>query len=576
VKAKIQKIVGFHKTATFKKGRFSRANLAVVVIIFVAIGSYILLSTHAATLPGDIDNDGTVGTTDLSYLASTFGQATSACMGAPQFTCDLNTDGKVDGLDFSVMVSHWGQTSSGGGTPSNTTQPYFAASTISNGNCTAGCAIQGQTLSVGTGTWSNTPTSYAYQWQDCTTALGASNGNDGNGNPTLLPPSTGSCANITSGSGCSATAFTCASSYTVQASDIGKALAVNVKATNAAGSTATVTTGSCNLGLMATSGSVTNGVAGCSPISAVAGATQAAEKFCSNAPTTCGFADIANAGVPAGTTLYRIPQDITGPTAQTGSGWSWSGSSISTDSNNAVIKNIKCTCTINVTTTGVTIQNSDISWNSSGDCCNWTISVRHANNTTITHNNLHGVGLLYPNDCDSGVRDIYSDAENLNITFNNMWWCTNPMNNITLGGLIANNYVHDTGDPNGLSDAHHEVLQTASPNGPNLLTVRDNTFYNSRTVETAAMITAGNPPQYPPENGRSFQHNLLAGGGYTFYGCGSASGTCTNFNFSNNRFARVFSPRSGGWGPTVDWMTGSTGNVWSNNIWDDSLAALSP
>ena len=42
----------------------------------------------------------------------------------------------------------------------------------------------------------------------------------------------------------------------------------------------------------------------------------------------CGFADTTNTGLPAGTRLYRVPQDITAPTPQTGYGWTSTGSYI--------------------------------------------------------------------------------------------------------------------------------------------------------------------------------------------------------------------------------------------------------
>lgn len=73
-----------------------------------------------------------------------------------------------------------------------------------------GTAQQGQLLAASNGTWTNSPTSYAYQWQHCDTA-GAN------------------CADIAG-----ATAFT----YTVAPTDVGATLRVNVTATNAEGSTA--------------------------------------------------------------------------------------------------------------------------------------------------------------------------------------------------------------------------------------------------------------------------------------------------------------------------------------------------
>ena len=71
----------------------------------------------------------------------------------------------------------------------------------------AGVPQQGQTLTEQHGTWTNQPTSYSYQWMDCDAA----------------------------GSNCQAIAGATDTTYVVAASDIGKRLAVQEVATNAAG-----------------------------------------------------------------------------------------------------------------------------------------------------------------------------------------------------------------------------------------------------------------------------------------------------------------------------------------------------
>jgi hypothetical protein len=73
----------------------------------------------------------------------------------------------------------------------------------------SGSAVVGQTLTASTGTWSGTPTSYAYQWRRCDSA-GAS------------------CANVSGAT---------AASYAVASGDVGFTLRVAVTATNAGGST---------------------------------------------------------------------------------------------------------------------------------------------------------------------------------------------------------------------------------------------------------------------------------------------------------------------------------------------------
>jgi hypothetical protein len=66
----------------------------------------------------------------------------------------------------------------------------------------------GQTLSSSTGTWSGTPTAYAYQWRRCDST----------------------------GAGCSSIAGASSSSYTTQTADLGSTLVVVVTASNSAGS----------------------------------------------------------------------------------------------------------------------------------------------------------------------------------------------------------------------------------------------------------------------------------------------------------------------------------------------------
>jgi hypothetical protein len=77
-----------------------------------------------------------------------------------------------------------------------------------------GTAQQGQTLTASTGTWSWSPTSFAYQWRDCNT----------------------------SGSSCSDIAGATSATYVPQASDIGSTIRVVVTATNTYGSTPATST----------------------------------------------------------------------------------------------------------------------------------------------------------------------------------------------------------------------------------------------------------------------------------------------------------------------------------------------
>ena len=165
-------------------------------------------------------------------------------------------------------------TPSSGGVPVNSVGPYFTAPTLSTAvpsSCTNGCAVVGQTLGVGTGTWTNAPTGFTYQWDRCATT-------------SAQPPTTASCASLGSGNGAQT------ANYTVQAADAGHALVPIVTASNAVGaSTPTSAAGTCNTGELVAGRGVGNAptptaaIATCSPISAVAATTQAGEHFCTNA-----------------------------------------------------------------------------------------------------------------------------------------------------------------------------------------------------------------------------------------------------------------------------------------------------
>jgi hypothetical protein len=107
----------------------------------------------------------------------------------------------IVGLSRSVVVS----ASNGGGStrrrrpaPANTGLPSVS-----------GSAVEGQTLSASNGSWSGSPTSFAYQWEDCNS----------------------------SGSGCVTVSGATASTYKLAAGDVGHTVRVVVNASNGGGST---------------------------------------------------------------------------------------------------------------------------------------------------------------------------------------------------------------------------------------------------------------------------------------------------------------------------------------------------
>lgn len=89
------------------KYRYSLLILLVLALGLGGYGLYRILGSHSAGLVGDLNGDGTVNVTDLSVLASHYGQTATAAQG------DLNGDGRVTIIDLSLLASNWGKTSSG-------------------------------------------------------------------------------------------------------------------------------------------------------------------------------------------------------------------------------------------------------------------------------------------------------------------------------------------------------------------------------------------------------------------------------------------------------------------------------
>ena len=102
--------------------------------------------------------------------------------------------------------------SGGSGSATATTATVIAALPVNSALPTiAGIAQQGQTLTASPGTWSNSPTSYTYQWESC------------------------------SGTTCTAVGTVNSTTYVVASTDVGKTIEVKVAAVNTGGTTAAVT-----------------------------------------------------------------------------------------------------------------------------------------------------------------------------------------------------------------------------------------------------------------------------------------------------------------------------------------------
>ncbi len=117
------------------------------------------------------------------------------------------TKGTFSGAGTGSPSPTGGAPTTGGTTTTMNAPPAASPPVNTAAPAVSGTAQQGQTLAASTGSWSNSPSSYAYQWQDCS--------------------SSSSCSNVSGAT---------SSSYVLQSSDVGKTIDVVVTASNGGGS----------------------------------------------------------------------------------------------------------------------------------------------------------------------------------------------------------------------------------------------------------------------------------------------------------------------------------------------------
>ncbi len=349
-----------------------------------------------------------------------------------------------------------------------------------------GSAKEGQSLSASTGTWSGSPTSYAYQWEDCSTAGE-------------------SCANIGGASG---------SSYLLAASDVGHTLRVVVTATNAGGSTPATS---------AQTATVTKPEGGGGTINPILSARK-----CFENPETegtvkieeCGYAGETNTGPEPGTCC----------TLETGNKTLSAGSKLEG-------KEVRGNVTIGGN--NVTLRNDRIIGKAgcTGTENGWTIcegshpalTVGSKEGTTIEHSvvegeSRNGAGLV--TEC------IVSYTRTTTVRYSRWTNCDGAK--FDGGGTIEKNFCVDNAEflyARGQPE-HYEC--TNDDCKPGLLVEKENTFFNVHE-QTAVIFTQGTTESCAEQR---IEKNFLAGGGWVYYGenSGSFPGLGPEF-FTDNRVA---------------------------------------
>ena len=418
---------------------------------------------------------------------NTAGEACSSISGATKSSYKL-TVGDV-GHTARVTVT---ATNAGGSTPASSAatatvaaeSPAAPVDTVLP--AISGSAVEGQTLSASKGTWSGTPTSYAYQWQDCNTA----------------------------GEGCSSIAGAGAASYVPAAGDVGRTLRVVVTATNAGGSTPATSSQTATVAKASSEGGkAVNpelGARKCFENPETEGTTKIEE---------CGYAGENNTGPEPGTCC----------TVETGN---------KTLSAGTKLEGKEVRGTITIAGNNVTLRDDKIIGKAgcTGTEKGWTVcggehpAIKvEGENATIEHSLVEGESPK-----GTGLVTECIDSYTRTTTVRYSHWTNCDGAKFDGGGTIEKDFCVDNAEFLYSSSEPEHYECTNDDCKPGLLIEKENTFFNVHE-QTAAIFTQGTTESCSEQR---IEKNFLAGGGWVYYGedSGSFAGLGPEY-FTNNRIA---------------------------------------
>lgn len=290
---------------------------------------------------------------------------------------------------------------------------------------------------------------------------------------------------------------------------------------------------------------------------------------CAAVPSACGYPDLTNTGVPAGSVLTAVPGQIS-----SGPGWSWRPEyqSVFVTGAGAVLDRLDIAGGVAIGAAGVTLSNSRISACGGSDDSD-VVAIRYrpaeglnASGARIVHNEINGTPAGCSIRARSGVRDVYGSAPDVLVQGNNIYGAGNGIT-IEYQGLVADNWVHDLGHVPG--DHHSGISNHGGAAG---VVIRHNTvllhgqkFAGGGGVSGALTVYS----DFSRAQNVTLEDNLVSGGSYVVYGgdSGDASeqyGPATNIKIRSNRFV------CGDWlyGPLAAFSRSSSGNEFTANVCD--------
>jgi hypothetical protein len=277
---------------------------------------------------------------------------------------------------------------------------------------------------------------------------------------------------------------------------------------------------------------------------------------CAAKPSTCGYPDATNTGVPAGTTLKSVPSQVS-----SGPGWAYNAATdaVVVKVNGTVLSGLNISSNLTISASNVTVKNVQVVTDGT-----FGISLTHTTGVTIENSTISGQNATTGR-VDSAIKDVYGDSTGMVIKDNNISRFRTAMQ--LSNGLVDGNYIHDPGYIAG--DHTNGVVSTG---GTKTLVIQNNTIFNS--IGQTDAITVNSAKSGMPVANQTIQNNLIAGGGYAIYGGTNLGNTTSNIVIKGNRFAQIYYPKSGQFGPVAYFASTGKGNVWSGNIWDTTGQAV--
>jgi hypothetical protein len=291
---------------------------------------------------------------------------------------------------------------------------------------------------------------------------------------------------------------------------------------------------------------------------ASASAAPAATAACVTTPSSCGYPDATNTGVPAGTALKTVPGQVS-----SGPGWAYDPRGwVEVSGNGANLTGLYIPYNLDITASDVTINDDKVMTNGG----NFGISLRNTANVTIENSTVQGANATTGR-VDTAIKDVYGGSTGTVVENNNV---SDFRTAIELSaGQISGNYIHNAGYQAG--DHTNGIYNDG---GTTALTITGNTIFINRNQTDAITLEAAAPGQQVAN--KVITGNLLAGGGYDIYGGDSLGNQTSNIVIQNNVFGQQYYTHSGSYGPVAYYDSAATGNTWTGNTYANGQTITAP